>query len=187
MHRPLATLAAACLALGTMTGAPRADDMPIDDFQPPAKARWEFFADTVMGGVSEGRMSFLAENGIAFARLAGRVSTANNGGFIQMRIELDAPPPATARGIRLIVRGNGERYFVHLRTSGTVLPWQYYQAAFPTSRDWREVRVPLSAFKPSSRLLRAIPRPGDIRSVAIVAFGRDHTARVDLRYLGFHE
>lgn len=131
-------------------------------------------------------MTFVTEGGVTFARLEGRVSTANNGGFIQMRFRLDTPPPAATRGIRLIARGNGETYFVHLRTRGTVLPWQYYQAAFPTSADWQEARIPLSAFRPSGRLLRATPRASDIRSVAVVAFGRDHTARVDIRYLGLH-
>lgn len=140
-----------------------------------------------MGGVSEGRMVFLTEGDVTFARLEGKVSTANNGGFIQMRTRLEAPPAASVRGIRLIVRGNGETYFVHLRNRGIVLPWQYYQAAFPTSGDWQEVRIPLTAFKPSGRLLRATPRVTDIRSVAVVAFGRDHATRVDLRYLGFHD
>lgn len=182
-----AALIIALLAIAAVTGAARAGEMALDGFDPPAQARWEFFADSVMGGVSEGRMTFRTEGHVAFARLEGRVSTANNGGFIQMRLTPDSPPPATARGIRLIVRGNGERYFVHLRTRGTVLPWQYYQAAFPTSADWQEVRIPLSAFRPSSRLLRATPRASDIRSVAVVAFGRDHAARVDLRYLGAYE
>jgi hypothetical protein len=27
-----------------------------------------------------------------------------------------------------MVRGNNQRYFVHLPTGGTPLPWQYYQA-----------------------------------------------------------
>lgn len=187
MRRTLATLAASCLAVSAVTGAARAGDMPIDSFDAPAEARWQFFADTVMGGVSEGRMTFLTEDGANFARLEGKVSTANNGGFIQMRIRLDMPPPASARGIRLVARGNGETYFVHLRTRGTALPWQYYQAPFPTSDDWQEVRIPLTAFKPSGQLLRATPRATGIRSVAVVAFGREHAARVDLRYLGFYD
>ena len=48
------------------------------------------------------------------------------------RLGLDLPDavPSDATGVRLVVRGNAERYFVHLRTTGTVLPWQYYQAGF---------------------------------------------------------
>lgn len=115
------------------------------------------------------------------------VSTRNNGGFIQMRMALKAPPPAAAKGVRIVVRGNGAPYFVHLRTRGTLLPWQYYQADFKTSPAWQEVRIPFSAFKPSSGLLRKTPRSRDIDSTAIVAFGRDYAAKVDLRYIGFYK
>jgi hypothetical protein len=94
-----------------------------ETFDDQPASRWEYLADTVMGGVSEGRVSFAREDGAAFARLEGQVSTANRGGFIQMRRKLDAPPDGIA-GLRLVVRGNGERYFVHLRTTGTALPWQ---------------------------------------------------------------
>jgi hypothetical protein len=40
--------------------------------------------------------------------------------------------------------------------------------------------VPLSAFAPSGRLLRQAVQPEAVRSVALVAYGRDHEARVEL-------
>jgi hypothetical protein len=139
-----------------------------------------------MGGVSSGRVVFSEEGGQPQARMTGRVSTANRGGFIQMRMELDAPPPDRATGVRLVVRGNGERYFVHLRTGGTILPWQYYQAGFDTTGTWTEVRLPFAAFRPSGGLLRAELRPGSVTSLAVVAFGRDHDADIALREAGFY-
>lgn len=160
--------------------------MMIDDFQSGADQRWRFFADTVMGGVSSGAVSFPSEGGKTHARLSGAVSTANNGGFIQIRRALETSPPSGTTGIRLIVRGNGERYFIHLRTSGTLLPWQYYQGGFDTGADWREIRIPLSAFKASGSMLRATPKPGSLRSVAIVAFGKDYQAEVEVREIGFY-
>jgi hypothetical protein len=150
------------------------------------EGRWRFFTDTVMGGVSSGRVVFGEEDGQPQARMTGRVSTANRGGFIQMRMELDTPPPDGATGVRLVVRGNGERYFVHLRTSGTILPWQYYQAGFDTTGTWTEVRLPFTAFHPSGALLRAEPRPASVTSLAVVAFGRDHDADITLREAGFY-
>ena len=45
------------------------------------KGNWAYLADTVMGGVSQGRAEF--SNGAL--RLTGQVSTENNGGFIQVR------------------------------------------------------------------------------------------------------
>jgi hypothetical protein len=158
----------------------------IEDFKMKPEARWRFFTDTVMGGVSTGGMAFMEENGRSFARMTGTVSTANNGGFIQIRRELADPPPEGTTGVRLVVRGNDQTYFVHLRTSGTILPWQYYQAAFDVTRRWREVRLPFSAFKASDGMLSSVPTAGSLTSVAIVAFGRDHDANIDIRELGYY-
>jgi hypothetical protein len=149
-------------------------------------SEWRFFTDTVMGGVSTGRVTPMREDGGSFLRMTGTVSTANRGGFIQMRTDLSAPPPEGTTGVRLVVRGNGQRYFVHLRTTGTMLPWQYYQAGFDVTGDWTEVRLPLSAFRASGALLRAEPRPGSLASLAVVAYGRDHEALIDVREAGFY-
>jgi hypothetical protein len=169
--------------------APRAagaKPMGIEDFEMQPETRWRFFTDTVMGGVSTGRVVFTEEDGRPHARMTGHVSTANRGGFIQMRTDLGSPPPEGAAGVRLVVRGNGERYFVHLRTTGTVLPWQFYQAGFDTARDWTEVRLPWAAFRASGALLRGEPRPGNLTSLAVAAYGRDHDADVEVREVGFY-
>lgn len=149
-------------------------------------ARWRFFTDQVMGGRSEGGVAFGIDGGQPFVRMTGRVSTANRGGFIQIRRDLDQPPPAATTGLALVVRGNGQRYFVHLRTRGTLLPWQYYQSGFDVTETWAEVRLPLTAFAPSGALLRRVPDPGALTSVAVVAYGRDHDARIDLRAARFY-
>jgi hypothetical protein len=101
---------------------PQSKDALIEDFTMQPETRWRFFTDQVMGGVSTGRVDFAKEDGQAFARMTGSVSTANRGGFIQMRLDLASPPPEDTTGVRLIVRGNDQRYFVHLRTGGTLLP-----------------------------------------------------------------
>ncbi len=181
--RPL--LAAVIVSALNMTGA-MADPVTLDDFGNGAAGRWRFFADTVMGGVSTGKVEFLSEKGVSFARMSGAVSTANNGGFIQFRTDLAGRVPEGATGVWLVARGNGERYFVHLRTAAMLLPWQYYQAGFSTGPGWREVRLPFSSFKPSGRGLEASPEPRSLRSMGIVAYGRDHEARVDVRQAGFY-
>ncbi len=147
---------------------------------------WTYVSDQVMGGVSEGEARIDRVDGEPVLHLAGEVSTANRGGFIQARVTLDTPPPATSDGVALRVRGNGEGYFVHLRTSGTVLPWQYYQAAFQTTSEWAEVRIPFASFKASGNLLRGAIRPESIRSLGIVAYGRDHSADVQVMWVGFY-
>ena len=169
-----------------MAQTPPAKSAMIEDFKMQPETRWRFFTDQVMGGVSTGGVDFATEDGLAFARMTGRVSTANRGGFIQMRLDLATPPPKGTTGVRLMVRGNDQRYFVHLRTGGTVLPWQYYQAGFDVSQSWAEVRLPLESFAASGGLLGSVPRPGSLASVAIVAYGRDHDARIDVRGVGFY-
>ncbi len=163
-----------------------ASDMLIDDFKQQPETRWRFFADTVMGGKSSGQVQFENEEGHAHARMTGNVSTANNGGFIQIRMKLQHAAPENTIGIRLLVRGNDQRYFVHLRTGGTILPWQFYQAGFDVTRTWTEVRPPLTEFKASGPILRNVPRASSLTSIAIAAYGRNHDADISAREIGFY-
>ena len=158
--RGLVRLLLAALLVLTALSPAVADETVIEDFTMQPENRWRFLSDTVMGGVSSGRIVFAREDGQPFARMTGQVSTANRGGFIQMRLDLPDPPPEGSRGVRLRVRGNDQRYFVHLRTNGTLLPWQYYQAGFDITQTWREVRLPWEAFSASGALLRRALGPG---------------------------
>jgi hypothetical protein len=160
------------------------DTFLFEDFNNQPENRWRFFADTVMGGVSAGEVTFQNESD-GFARMTGRVSTDNNGGFIQFRRDIDETLPKNTSAIRLVVRGNNQRYFVHLRTYGTLLPWQYYQAGFEVTEQWQEVVLPLSSFKASGQMLRAVPKPDSVTSIGIVAYGRDHYAQIDVKEIGF--
>ena len=54
------------------------------------------------------------------------------------------------------------------------------------TRSWSEVRLPLAAFVASGALLRTVPRPSSLKSVAVVAFGRDHDAEIEVREVGFY-
>ena len=158
----------------------------MDDFSKQPESRWEFITDQVMGGVSTGQVKFEAVDGRMAAHLTGKVSTVNRGGFIQFRSKLDTPLTDTLEGVWLTVKGNGEPYFVHLRTSGTILPWQYYQAEFQTTGEWQTIRLPFSAFKPSGTFLRETPKPSAVRSVGIVAFGKDYQADLWVQAVGFY-
>lgn len=153
----------------------RPDMIPADELD------WSYLADTVMGGVSQGQA--MIEDGAL--RLTGTVSTENRGGFIQARTDLPDGLPEGTVALHLRVRGNGERYFIHLRTTRTRLPWQYYQAGFATGADWADVVVPLSDFEASGRLMSGAVRPEAVRSVGLVAYGRDHRADVSLAALGW--
>lgn len=174
------------LAAALLPAAADADMPVIERFGTGVEERWRFFTDGVMGGVSTGRMAILSEMGAAFARMTGDVSTANNGGFIQMRMDLSAPLPDGTEGVKLLVRGNGERYFVHLRSTAARAPWHYYQAGFEADRGWGEVRLPFSAFRASHGSLPETLGPSDVTSIGIVAYGRDHAARIDVAEVGVY-
>ena len=163
-----------------------AKDIMIEKFERQPETRWSFITDGVMGGVSTGTVTFLTEDNQTYAHMTGNVSTENNGGFIQMRMELPAGASEDATGVRLFVRGNEQLYFVHLRTSGTVLPWHYYQAGFDVTSAWKEVKLPFDAFKRSNPLLGTVLHPNRVKSIAIVAYGRNHAAEIDTRQVGFY-
>lgn len=159
--------------------------MLIDDFTradglSAIGTEWQTFTDRVMGGTSSGSASrdTLAQS--PCVRLRGRVSLENNGGFIQVALPLrsgDQPLDAgNFKGIRIVVTGNGEDYFLHLRTADTRLPWQYYQAKFPTSGQWRAVDIPFTAFRPEN--LRASLNPGRLERLGIVAARKAFAADV---------
>jgi hypothetical protein len=124
-----------------------------DDFSDSPSKRWEFITDQVMGGVSSGNLAFMNQNGANYARMTGNVSLENNGGFIQFRRGVTSHFDKSKQGLELKVRGDKKQYFVHIRTTGTFLPWQYYQAPFSSNSDWTIVRIPFSMFERSSGFL----------------------------------
>ena len=158
-----------------------------ETFDPNKSRNWSFFTDGVMGGVSSGKAFFGKSGSDNFVRLEGKVSTANNGGFIQIRHSLTNYLDNDIKGISLKVRGNGEKYYVFIRTTSTLLPWQFYNASFNTSKIWKLVKIDLQAFKPSSNFLRKTIKSSSIKSIGIVAYGRDHEAKVDISEIYFYK
>jgi len=175
MTRRLGPLA---ILLGLAGGMAQGAEQMLEDFSGAPEARWSFISDQVMGGVSNGTVAFEQVDGLPALRLRGDVSTKNNGGFIQARLMLPEALPEGAEGLELRVRGNGQGYFVHVRTGGTVLPWNFYQAPFEAGDDWSVVRIPFSAFKAQGMLLRKSLAAGAVKSIAVVAYGRDYAADV---------
>ena len=161
----------------------------IDDFTDSPERRWQFYTDQVMGGVSEGGASVRSDSEGPYVRLEGLVSTANNGGFIQIRRNI-REKSKDAKGILLKVRGNGENYYIHVNTSETIfMPQQYrfyYQAVFPTSKEWSEVRLPFSSFKRSSPQISKYISGEKLKTIGILAYGKNHNAFLEVKYLSFY-
>lgn len=135
---------------------------------------WRGFSDRVMGGVSRETVSREVIDGQPCTRLTGDVRLDNNGGFIQMAMDL-APDGETLdasafAGIALLVRGNGETYGAHLRTTDAARPWESYRATFCAEPLWRDIRIPFADFQPY-RLSAPLDLTG-LRRLGLVAIGR---------------
>lgn len=173
---------AALVALGVAVAATPEQGLVVDDRTSGGLAsslgtRWRLVTDTVMGGVSTGRLTVERISGRDCLRLTGAVSLENNGGFVQAALDLDDHGRFDALGydgIELDVLGNGESYNVHLRTAGMWLPWQAFRAPFDTTREWRTVRLPFTAFVPY-RVSGQVDR-SRLRRIGLVAIGRDFDA-----------
>ena len=154
-----------------------------DNFKNPEK--WLFITDQVMGGVSSGKVEFININNNLYARMIGNVSTKNNGGFIQVRRKLEKLNLDGSKFIEIIAKGNNQNYFIHLRTLGTFLPWQYYQISFKVINDFKTFKLPINEFKRSSVFLSKNINPKNITSIGIVAFGRDHYVDIYIKEINF--
>jgi hypothetical protein len=143
-------------------------------------AAWALISDRVMGGVSSGRMTRERVAGRPALRMQGEVSLANDGGFLQIALDL-SPGEGTVdasawNGIELDVHGDGERYNLHLRSSDVARPWQSYRFAFETGPAWRIVRAPFAAFAPHR--IDVPLDPTRLRRLGVVAIGRAFRADI---------
>lgn len=106
---------------------------------------WLAIHDTVMGGVSQGRMS-RTDEGLCFS---GTVSLENDGGFASVRRDLTLDLSGIS-AVRLRVRGDGRHYQCRLRTAN--LPnGAAWVAWFEAGQDWHEQVLPLADFTPRFR------------------------------------
>ena len=168
--------------------SPTIDDLSREFPEATIGTRWQMLSDAVMGGVSAGRMSRSVVGQRPAIRMQGTVSLENNGGFIQVALDL-APDggtfDATAfTGISVEVWGNGEDYGLHLRTSDLRRPWQSYRATFTARPAWREIALPFSGFVPHRTEV-----PLDLhllRRIGIVAIGRAFAADVSIGVIRFY-
>ena len=166
-----------------MSSQPNAEIIFTDKFN--QKNEWNFITDQVMGGISTGTYNYKKINDYNVIKITGNVSTKNNGGFIQIRRKLNNINLTNAKNVRVIARGNNEKYFVHLRTTFTILPWQYYQYSFTVKKDFKNFILPISNFKKSGFLLPDKINPKNIKSIGIVAFGKDYKAELIVKEINF--
>ncbi|WOJ93336.1 CIA30 family protein [Congregibacter variabilis] len=164
----------------------------IDDFGDVQRAsnggQWQYFSDRVMGGVSEGAAGHGLVNGRSALQLSGIVSLENNGGFIQVALDLDVggkPLDAgAASGIAVCVCGDGGSYALNLRTADTQRPWQSYRSHIDSCGEWTTHYLSFETFTP-----HRIDKPLDrsrLRRVGLIAIGEPGTAGVAISRLALY-
>ncbi len=150
---------------------------------------WQYVSDRVMGGISDGQVTLEQDGEMYYARLTGNVSTANNGGFIQLRAGISfansEKDGKNLQGVRLNVRGNGETYYIHIRTNESWSPSDYYATTFKANSDWQMIDLPFNTFK-RRWSQDSVLDPKKIRSFGIVAYGRDHVSDVSVSRIEFY-
>lgn len=164
------------------TAAMIIDDLSRDDLVATIGTRWQLVTDQVMGGVSNGTLVSGTVVGRPALRMRGDVSLENNGGFVQMALDLapdrEVVDASRWEGIELDVMGNDEVYGVHLRTDAIARPWQSYRQSFRAGAAWQTVQLAFADFVP-----HRIDVPLDVRRlrrIGLVAIGRAFSADLAL-------
>jgi hypothetical protein len=150
---------------------------------------WQYVSDRVMGGISDGQVTIEQDGEMYYARLTGNVSTANNGGFIQLRSGVSfantEKDGKNLKGVRLNVRGNGETYDIHIITNDRAYYGDYYSATFKADSDWKMIDLPFNKFE-RQRYNTLKLDAKNIRSFSITAYGRDFTSDVSVSTIEFY-
>jgi len=169
-----------------------ADAALIDDFTHADRASngeaWRFVSDRVMGGVSLGRAGHDRIGGRPALRLQGDVSLANNGGFIQVNLDLgrggQAFDAGAWAGIDVTLLGDGASYAINLRTAELRHPWESYRAEVHSSAGWTTHRLPFTDFRPHRTTLALNTRK--LRRIGLIAIGEARHVDVALGGLRFY-
>lgn len=152
---------------------------------------WEGFTDRVMGGRSDMAVSKIPDPDGNYLRMQGKVSLENRGGFIQVRLMLKSSSKAfdagDYQGIRVNVRGEGSGYYIFLRTNGMILPWKYFSAPVPVTGEWRQVDIPWSDFVPGDYGRSGKLKVDRLKSLALVAYGKEFDAMIEMREIGLYK
>ena len=150
---------------------------------------WQYVSDRVMGGVSDGRVDLENDGEMYYARLTGNVSTANNGGFIQLRAGVSfansEKDGKNLQGVRLNVKGNSETYYIHIRTNENWSPSDYYSATFKADSEWKMIDLPFNKFERKWSKNSTLDAK-NIRSFGIVAYGKDYVSDVSVSTIEFY-
>jgi len=159
---------------------------------------WTGFTDQVMGGISVGKLERQTLDGRLCNVMNGKVSTFNNGGFIQCATMLSKDPSMSLtvdaskyHGIQLDVWYKGENdienFNVHLRNPRCTQR-SSYRATFEVAPiGWQTVHVPFDAFIGYGPGAKGIPfDPSDLQRLSVVAIGKTMDVNLGIGKVSFY-
>lgn len=192
LHRPagLLLLLISCLLQSTAMAEASLfviDDRSNDDLTAATGNSWQLLTDNVMGGVSRGQLTIDSVKGHKCLRMQGDVRLENDGGFVQLALNLSPQTRqniSAYKGIMIEVYGNNQSYNIHLRSDDIQRPWQSYRVTFRASSKWQTLYFPFAEFKPYR-----IDIPLEItklKRIGLVAIGRAFAADLCLAKLALY-
>ena len=107
---------------------------------------WHVVNDTVMGGVSAGKMGTDAEGNGLFE---GHVSLDNNGGFTSIRYEAGKTKLQGYSKFVIVLKGDRKAYQFRVKTNSK--DYYSYVYSFQTTDNWQTIEIPFSSMAPSFR------------------------------------
>ena len=179
--------AALILAVGIGQDSRSVDPEPASlfEFDRAMASEWIIVNDGVMGGLSSSRFT---DSSLGYATFTGTLSLENNGGFASVRALTREGVLAGRAVLALRVRGDGRTYQVRLRTDRQFDGIAYMSEFSTVEGEWREVRLPLTDFRPTfrgRRPQRAQPlSPADVRQIGLLlADKRPGAFRLDVDWI----
>jgi hypothetical protein len=150
--------------------------------------KWEYVADTVMGGVSSGQIQTTHIDGRDATQLTGLVSLDNGGGFVQMAIDLGTNgktfDASNYRGIKITFKGNNETYDLRLRTDQLKRPWHSFRTEITATPQWQTLEIPFELFVPHRTDLSL--DTSRLRRFGVLAIGRVFEANIAVSNVAFY-
>lgn len=145
---------------------------------------WGLISDQVMGGISNGTLRQEQRQNSLCTCLVGRTSLDNNGGFVQMKLNIGLSDlHAHYQGLFIELAGSAHDYNLHVKTAQLTRPWQSFRCTLSVEPQWTRFIIPyeqLLAHRTAARF-----QPAEIQSLAVVAIGEEFDVDVCVRRCGF--
>lgn len=162
---------------------------PSFDKQGDKSPVWRMISDQVMGGVSKGHVLRQTELQSVCDCLQGTVSLENNGGFIQMQLDLGlstglSRPFEQYDGIFIELMGRPHGYNLHFKSSQLWMPWQSFRKRVEVTDQWQRFFIPFAEFEGHRTF--SVFNPAKATKFAILAIGEAFEAKVCVRRFGVY-